>query len=279
MIGVNKALQLIYDGEFRGEFSMKRFQGVALVSAVLLIFFFAPASQAADKHDKKAVECPPLEKKEADAVVKKIIPDANAVDVKESPVKGVWQIDVEKGGQHGTIFLDCSRKYLIQLIELDTYLKQIQAQQTPQKVDLAKISLDTSITVGAKTAAKKVIVFSDPDCPYCRQLHDIIKQIIAKRPDIAFVEILYPLPMHADAPKKVQAILCSKSAEMLDDAFSGKPVPEPSASCTADAMERNIALARSLNFNGTPTLVRDDGIVLSGYLPEDKLIEWIDKKR
>jgi len=258
---------------------MKRFQGVALVAAVLLMFFSASASQAADKHDKNIVGCPPLEKKEADAIVKKIIPDANALDVKESPVKGVWQIDVEKGGKRGSIYIDCSRKYLIQLIEFDTYLKQIQAQQTPQKVDLSKIPLDNAITVGAKTAAKKVIVFSDPDCPYCRKLHDIIKQIIAKRSDIAFVEILYPLPMHKDAPKKVQAILCSKSAEMLDDAFSGKPVPEPSANCTADAMERNIALARSLNFNSTPTLVRYDGTVLAGYLPEDQLLEWIDKKQ
>jgi thiol:disulfide interchange protein DsbC len=270
---------MIYDDKVRREFSMKKFHGVALVSAVLVMFSFAPASQAANKHDKNAVACPPLEKKEADAIVKKIIPDANTADVKESPVKGVWQIDVEKGGQHGTIYIDCSRKYLIQLIELDTYLKQIQAQQAPQKVDLAKIPLDTAVTVGAKTAAKKVIVFSDPDCPYCRKLHDIIKQIIAKRPDIAFVEILYPLPMHKDSPKKVQAILCSKSAEMLDDAFSGKEVPEPPAACTADAMERNIALARSLNFNGTPTLVRYDGTVLTGYLPEDKLIDWIDKKQ
>ncbi len=258
---------------------MKRFQAVALVAAVLLMLFSVSASKAADKHDKNVVGCPPLEKKEAEAIVKKIIPDGNAVDVKESPVKGVWQIDVEKGGQRGSIYLDCSRKYLIQLIEFDTYLKQIQAQQTPQKADLSKIPLNNAITVGAKTAAKKVIVFSDPDCPYCRKLHDIIKQIIAKRPDIAFVEILYPLPMHKDAPKKVQAILCSKSPEMLDDAFSGKPVPEPSVNCTVDAMEQNIALARSLNFNSTPTLVRYDGTVLAGYLPEDQLLEWIDKKR
>ena len=258
---------------------MKRFWDVAIVSAVLLMFFFAPVSQAADKSDKNVGECPPLEKKEADVIVKKIIPDGNAVEVKESPVKGIWQIDVEKGGQHKTIFLDCSRKYLVQLIAIDTYLKQVQSQRTPQKVELSKIPLDDSITVGAKTATKKVIVFSDPDCPYCRKLHESIKQIIAKRPDIAFVEILHPLPMHKDAPKKVQAILCSKSVEMLDDAFSGKTVPEPPANCTAAAMERNMALARSLNFNGTPTLVRDDGTVLSGFLPEDKLIEWIDKKQ
>jgi protein-disulfide isomerase len=43
-------------------------------------------------------------------------------------------------------------------------------------------------------------------------------------------------------------------------------------------MDRNTALARSLNLNSTPTLVRDDGTVLAGFLPEDKLLEWIDKK-
>jgi thiol:disulfide interchange protein DsbC len=258
---------------------MKIFHYVAIVCTALIILFFVPASQAIGKSNENATECPQFEKKEADAIIKKIIPDANTVDVKESPVKGIWQIDVEKGGQHGAIFIDCSRKYLIQLIALDAYIKQIEAQQTPQKVDLSKIPLDGSITVGSKTAAKKVIVFSDPDCPYCRKLHESIKQIIAKRPDIAFIEILHPLPMHKDSPKKVQAILCSKSVEMLDDAFSGKPVPEPPAGCTVDAMERNMALARSLNFNGTPTLVRDDGTVLSGFLPEDKLIEWIDKKQ
>lgn len=133
--------------------------------------------------------------------------------------------------------------------------------------------------MGAKTATKKVIVFSDPDCTYCRKLHESIKQIIAKRPDIAFVEILYPLPMHKDSPKKVQAILCSKSVDMLDDAFSGKTISDPPANCTAAAMERNIALAQSLNFNGTPTLVRDDGTVLTGALPQDKLLDWIDKKQ
>jgi thiol:disulfide interchange protein DsbC len=166
----------------------------------------------------------------------------------------------------------------MQLVSLDAYLAQLQAQQTPQKVDVSKIPLGDSITLGAINAAKKVIVFTDPDCPYCRTLHDITKKIIARRPDIAFVEILYPLPMHKDAPKKVQAILCSKSVKMLHDAFSGKMTPEPPANCTTDAMDRNTALARSLNFNSTPTMVRADGTVLAGSLPEDKLIEWIDKK-
>jgi thiol:disulfide interchange protein DsbC len=105
-----------------------------------------------------------------------------------------------------------------------------------------------------------------------------MKQVVAKRDDISFALIMNPLPMHKDSPKKAQAILCSQSVEMLNDAFSGKAVPEPPAACTAEAVERSIALAKSLEFSGTPTLVREDGTVLSGYLPEEKLLEWIDKK-
>jgi len=71
----------------------------------------------------------------------------------------------------------------------------------------------------------------------------------------------------------------TKSVSILDDAFSGKVVPEPAATCTTAAVERSTALARSLEFNGTPTLVRDDGVVLSGFLPEEQLLKWIDKKQ
>jgi len=140
---------------------MKIFQAVAVISAVLLMFIFTPACQTADKGDINVAEkCPELEMKKVDAIVKKVVPDGNTVDIKESPVKGVWEIGVESKGQRGSIFLDCSGKYLIQLTQLDAYLAQIQAQQTPQKVDISKIPLGDSITVGAKKAAKKVIVFT-----------------------------------------------------------------------------------------------------------------------
>jgi len=75
---------------------------------VLIILFFSFAAQAAVKNDENAAECLQLEKKDADSIVNKIVPGGNAVDVKESPVKGVLQIDVEKDGQRGSIFLDCS---------------------------------------------------------------------------------------------------------------------------------------------------------------------------
>jgi thiol:disulfide interchange protein DsbC len=249
---------------------------VLILACLLAILPLSAHAFPPKKGDKPCIECHKLEKKDAEILVKKIVPTGNVTAVKESQVKGIWQIDVDAGeGKHGQLYLDFSKKFLIagQIVPVEAIGKQ----PPPRKVDVSKIPLENAILLGSKDASKKVIVFSDPDCPYCRELHKVIKQILPKRSDIAFLVILNPLPMHKDAFKKAQAIQCSKSAEMLDDAFSGKSVPEPT--CPATQIEKNKELAKSLDFGGTPTLVRDDGTVLSGYLPEERLLEWIDKKQ
>jgi thiol:disulfide interchange protein DsbC len=247
-----------------------------MIMALLILLPVSSFAFPAKKGDKACTECHKLDKKDAEAIVKKIAPTGTITEIKMSPIKGVWQVDVEAGeGKKGTLYLDFSKKYLMaQIIPVESIGKQPPAR----KVDVSKIPLDDAIVLGQATATKKVIVFTDPDCPYCRQLHEIMKQVVAKHTDVSFALIMNPLPMHKDSPKKAQTILCTKSVAILDDAFSGKAVPEPAATCTAAAVERSTALARSLEFNGTPTLVRDDGMVLSGFLPEDKLMDWINKK-
>ena len=256
---------------------MKKNYLVMLLGLILILPLAANAFPP-KKGDKDCMECHKLDKKDAEAIVKKVVPTGTVTEIKSSPIKGVWQIDVDAGeGKRGALYLDFSKKFLVagQIVPVENLGKQ----QPPKKVDASKIPLGDAIVVGHKDAAKKVIVFTDPDCPYCRELHKIIKQVIEKRHDIAFELILNPLPMHKEAYKKAQAIQCSKSLEMLDDGFSGKAVPEPPAGCTADVIEKNKALAKTFEFTGTPTMVRDDGTVLFGYLPEEKLLEWIDKKQ
>jgi thiol:disulfide interchange protein DsbC len=258
----------------KGVMVMKRYSAYVVVLLLLLVPLSSQAFPPKQEGGKDCIDCHQLDKKEAETLVRKMVPTVNVTDIKVSPLKTMWQIDVENNGQRGVVFLDFSKKYVIgQVVPVESIGKVPPAR----KVDFSKIPLKDAIVLGKKKAKKKVIVFTDPDCPYCRQLHDIMKQIVAKRDDIAFALIMNPLPMHKEAPKKAQAILCSKSIEILNDAFAGKPVPEPT--CPADAVQRSIELAKSLEFAGTPTLVREDGTVLSGFLPEEKLLEWIDKKQ
>jgi len=251
---------------------------VLMVVGMLISAPFGAHAFPTKKGDKACTECHQLDKKEAETILKKLAPDGKVTNITVAPLKSMWQVDVDAGeGKHGSFYLDFSKKYVI--IGQIAPVESLGKQPPPRKVDVSKIPLDDAIMLGAPIAKKKVIVLTDPDCPACRELHRIMKQVLAKRNDLAFAVILYPLPMHKDAPKKVQAILCSRSVEMLDDAYAGKTVPDPPAACSTAAMERNKALVQTLEIEGTPTLVRDDGIVLFGFLPEDKLLEWIDKKQ
>jgi len=224
-------------------------------------------------------ECHSLEKKEAEGIIKKINPALTVTDVKLAPVNSLWQIDVEAGdGKKGPIFLDFSKKHLLvvqQIIPVDSIGKPAQHK----KVEFSKIPLKDALVMGPKNAKKKVAVFTDPDCPFCRKLHEELKKVLEKRQDVAFYVFLRPLPMHGkDAMDKAEAILCAKSLALLDDALSGKPVPAPTCKTAAAQIAKNTALADALEFRGTPTMVREDGIVNPGYLPADQLSSWIDGK-
>ncbi len=232
----------------------------------VLIMLLMPLIVHAFPPDKtgNCLDCHKLEKKEAEEIVRRFVPNGVVHDVRLGPVKAFWLVEVEAGGRRGMLLLDFTKTYVGSL------------QPIPKKIDAGKVPLQDAVLLGAKTAKKKVIVFTDPDCPYCRTLHEEMKKVTAKRKDIAFHLIMYPLPSHQEAYPKAQAVLCEKSQKLLDDAFAGKSVPEPK--CGNEALERSLALGRELDITGTPTLIREDGIMMSGALPADKLIEWIDAK-
>lgn len=225
---------------------------------------------AFDKSDKDCSSCHSLTNEEAGKLLK--ISDAK---VSESQIKGLWQITGIMNGRNVKGYLDYGKKNVVvisQIIPVD----MIGKAPKPKVLDVTKIPLTGTILMGDAKAKHKIIVFDDVDCPYCRKLHKEIKKVLAKRNDIAFYIKLYPLPMHPEAYKKSQSILCEKSLEYLDLAFEGKAVPEPT--CDTKAVDENIALAKKLGISGTPGIIMPDGRLISGYIPAEKIYELIDGK-
>ena len=158
---------------------------IAVLTAILLM----PVAAYAFPPDKggNCLDCHKLDKKEAEEIVKRIAPNARVTDIKLAPVKAFWQIEAEQDGKRGMVLLDFTKQYLGQL------------QPVPKKVEFSKIPLKDAVVLGSPTAKKKVIVFTDPDCPYCRKLHEEMKKVVEQRKEIAFHLILFQLPMQKDA--------------------------------------------------------------------------------
>ncbi len=253
---------------------MKPFLSACVLAVTLALLLSAPA-EAFQKEagiTKDCAECHKLTKEEAGRVLGKIVD--NVVAVAPGPFQGVWEVDVARNGKIYPLYIDYSLKYFFngQFLRLSdmTNLTGLRFQDL-NRVDVASIPVQDAIRIGSTTAKKTVIVLSDPTCPYCVKLHWEIKKAAEKDPDVAFLVMPYPRnPNDKATYRKCQAVVCSKSGKVLDDAYAGKALPEPA--CKTDAVDETIRLAERLKIEGTPTMILPDGRLISGYMGAEALL-------
>jgi thiol:disulfide interchange protein DsbC len=228
-------------------------------------------------------KCHSLTKQEVQQIFEKLqAPEAKVVDIKMSQIKGLWEVALDNNGQAGIMYVGFSKKYIMggPIFEIETAMNKSQeslqktGKEVQRYVDLSTVPLDNALLLGEKAARYKVIVFTDPECPYCSKLHSELKKVIAESRDVAFYLKLVALPMHPDAHWKSESILCSKSLQLLEDNFEQKAIPKPA--CETKAVDDNISLAKTLDITGTPTLIMPDGMVVIGSRDAKTIIEMAE---
>ncbi|MBF0608097.1 MAG: DsbC family protein [Candidatus Magnetobacterium sp. LHC-1] len=229
--------------------------------------------------DENCASCHKLNVQEAGQLLKDFAPSATVEAVQQSPSKGLWEITINTGKNRVITYMDYSKENIIigNIVKIKTKHNLTEDRLTEvNKVDASTIPLKNSLLMGASDAKIKLIVFTDPECPFCKQLHGELKTLVEKRKDISIHVILFPLTtIHPTSYKKTKAIACEKSLKLLDDAFAGKELPEPG--CETSAIDDNIKLAEKLGITGTPAVVMPDGRVLRGAFKADDLVREIDK--
>ncbi len=252
---------------------------ILILAMALSILQYASNSYAFSSKGENCSKCHTLKKEEAAALIKLLDPNIKILNIKLTPLKSLWEIDVESGGKKAVVYIDITKKYLISGQILDIKSKRNLTQEsgeTLNKIDPSKIPLNDALVLGDKNAKKRVIVFTDPDCPFCAKLHPELKKVLAERKDVVFFIKMFPLPIHKEAAEKSKAIVCEKSLAMLEAAFDKKPISKPK--CKTSAVDDNIALGKKIGITGTPSLVMPDGRVISGFRDANALKASIDKK-
>lgn len=143
---------------------------ITIATSFLFILSISVASLSAGeavekKAGAKTSEGNVLSKEDALAALKELAPDIKILEVRPGPV-GLWEVDVESGGKKGILYLDSSKRYMIQGSIVDLQAKSNLTQERYNeinKVDISQIPLDDAIVMGDKTAKHRVIVFDDPE--------------------------------------------------------------------------------------------------------------------
>lgn len=139
------------------------------------------------------------------------------------------------------------------------------------RIKFAIMPEEAAIVIRQGSGTNKVAVFSDPDCPYCRKL----EPELAKLKDTTIYVYLMPLPMHSDAAHKAAAVWCSADrGQAWRNLMLKDQVPVASATCE-QPLKQILSLAQGNGVLGTPTLISADGRVHVGFMPADKIEQWI----
>jgi thiol:disulfide interchange protein DsbC len=192
------------------------------------------------------------------------LPDFPKIDeVSKTPIPGLYEVRI------GTevVYTDERGDHVIQGSLIDTKTRSDLTQARIDKItaiDFASLPLKDAIAWKQGTGARKLVVFADPNCGYCKKFESEMQQV----KDVTVYTFLIPI-LGGDSPDKSRNIWCAKdsSAAWRDWMIKGAAAPRSMGNCDASALQRNIALAKRYRVNGTPALVFEDGKRIPGALP------------
>ncbi len=157
-------------------------------------------------------------------------------------------------------------RILVGTILLALFMQIGQAAEPEERsaIDFNSLPFDQAIKVVKGDGARKLATFTDPDCPFCRQLEVELKAI----DNVTVYIFLLPVTkLHPDAEKHARGIWCSHDRI---EAWSSWVVDrkEPASSMCEQAPIGAINdLAHRLNIRGTPTIYFENGHRFAGSMP------------
>lgn len=130
--------------------------------------------------------------------------------------------------------------------------------------DLAGLPYSDAIAVTRGSGARRLVVFTDPACGYCRQLDATLRQL----DDVTVHYFLLPF----QGTQLPQAIWCAQDrGSAYAQVMAGGVPPARSAVACATPLERNAALAARLGVQATPTLLFSDGQRATGVTSREEI--------
>lgn len=188
--------------------------------------------------------------------------------VKVSPLAGMYQVNL-KGGH--MLYVTEDGKHFIAgdmyAVEANDFVNLSEGERNLQRKALIDAIDETEMVVFSPPADKlkaTVTVFTDVDCGYCRKLHQEVPEM--NKLGIAVRYLAYPRAgVDSDSYNKIVSAWCADDPrEALTQVKAGQAIP--TRSCD-NPVARQYELGGEIGVTGTPTLVYENGVVQSGYLP------------
>jgi thiol:disulfide interchange protein DsbC len=189
------------------------------------------------------------------------IPQLEKIDeVRPTPMPGLFEVRI------GTdlFYTDAKGNYLIQGELIDTKARRNLTEDRMNQltaVDFKQLPLKDAITIVHGKGERKMAVFEDPNCGYCKRFERDLQNV----DNVTVYLFLYPI-LSPDSAEKSRNIWCAKDqAGAWADHMQRDKAPA-AAQCDTSALQRNLAFGRKYKITGTPTIIFSNNTRVPGAI-------------
>jgi thiol:disulfide interchange protein DsbC len=186
---------------------------------------------------------------------------AQIEEISKTPMPGVFEVRVQ-GNE--LLYTDAKGDFLIQGALIDTKQKRNLTEERTDKlsaVSFDSIPLKYAFTQVKGTGKRKLVIFADPNCGYCKRFEKDLQKI----DNVTIYHMLYPV-LGEDSKVKSRNIACAKDRAKTWNDWMLQGVVPPAAVCDNHNIEAIVEFGKKSRINGTPTLFVADGTRVPGAI-------------
>lgn len=199
------------------------------------------------------------------------LPNLPKIDeVSQTPMKGVYEV---RFNHSDILYTDAKGDFILQGSLIDTKERVNVTEERQNKLSAVAFSdlpLKDAFTIVKGNGKRKMVVFEDPNCGYCKRFERDLDKI----DNVTVHVLLYPI-LSADSGEKSRNIWCAKDKGKTFTDWMVNDVTPPEAKCDASAVARNFEYGKKIRVTGTPTMFFADGTRVPGAIDAARIEKFL----
>jgi thiol:disulfide interchange protein DsbC len=201
------------------------------------------------------------------AEMAKKFPYSKIISVSKTPYLGLYEVAFD---DH-LVYTDEKMTYLFSGNILDMHtLRNLTEDREKQlyAINFDSLPLDLAIKNVKGNGKRRLAVFTDPNCPYCKRLEKAMVNLTNA------TVYIFVYPILPGSEEKAKAIWCAPDRlRAWEDHMLKGIEPKMEKACDTSALTKISMQAKTLGINLTPTLVFEDGTIKPGTMTLELLEE------